>query len=283
MPLIDYWCNPFTPEQRRKGFFGDPEMLHLTKWWHMEERVEGMEPGDFVKMMDEQGVDIVMTMSFKMYSFRRKTLMWDITDEEIHEAVKGHPDRLKGACGINPFERMEGVRRLERAVKELGFVAAHLHAYGFGLDLNHRDYFPFYAKCAELGVPIIMQVGHSAEFLPSSVARPIFVDDIAIYFPDLKIFMSHTGWPWTEEAIAVCWKHPNVYLGTAGHNPKYLDKSFVRFVNARGRGKVLFGSTHPVVLYDDGIKNIEALGLKEKAKEEYMHLAARRVFGFGGE
>jgi len=67
---------------------------------------------------------------------------------------------------------MHGVRELERGVKELGFVGAHLHIYGFGIPVNDRLLYPFYAKCAELGVPVMMQIGHSAECMPSEMGGP---------------------------------------------------------------------------------------------------------------
>ena len=275
---IDYWCNPFTPEMRHQGFIEDPEMHDLVRWWRMEDRIKGLSPKDFVAMMDRTGMDVVIVPAFRMKSFKRKKLMWDFSVEEMAEAVGAYPNRLKGLYGINPEMRMEGVKELEKAVTKYGFIGAHLHTYGFELYLNDREDYPFYAKCAELGVPVVMQVGHSAEFLPSKYAQPVLVDDIALYFPELKIVASHTGWPWVEETIAAAWKHPNVYIGTAGHHPKYLDPSLVRFMNTRGIGKVMFGSTHPVVLYENALPAIAGLNLKDKARDEYLFGAARKVF-----
>ena len=47
---------------------------------------------------------------------------------------------------------------------------------GWGLPLNDRKFYPLYAKCAELGVPVSMQVGHSAEHMPNECGRPIHLD-----------------------------------------------------------------------------------------------------------
>ena len=88
----------------------------------------------------------------------------------------------------------------------------------------------------------MMQVGHSAEHLPSAMGRPIHLDDVALDFPELTLIGSHTGWPWVEEMIALAWKHENVYVGIDAHMPKYLDKSLIRFMNTRGREKVLYGT-----------------------------------------
>ena len=98
-------------------------------------------------------------------------------------------------------------------------------------------YYPFYAKCAELGVPIQIQVGHSAQWFLRTVAQPITLDRVAIDFPELKIIGIHIGHPWTEEMISMAWKHPNVFIGTDAHLPKYWDKTLINFINSRGQDK----------------------------------------------
>ncbi|MFH4324601.1 amidohydrolase family protein, partial [Acinetobacter baumannii] len=126
--------------------------------------------------------------------------------ELIAEVVAQHPQRFKGVIGINPSRIMMWLGKLERAVRELGFVGAHLYPHWFKRRPDHRIYYPFYAKCAELGVPIQIQVGHSAQrFLPT-VAHPMTLDRIAIDFPELKIIGIHIGYPWTEAMISVAWK-----------------------------------------------------------------------------
>ena len=88
---------------------------------------------------------------------------------------------------------MSAVRELETAVKEWGFAGASAFMW-LGHSLNHRDLFPFYAKCLELDIPIVLQSGHSAEqHVPSEMGIPIHLDDVALYFPDLRIVASHTG------------------------------------------------------------------------------------------
>jgi len=174
---------------------------------------------------------------------------------------------------------MEGVKALERAVREHGFIGAHLHHYGFGLRPDDKAFFPFYAKCVELDVPVMIQMGHSAELMPSDVGRPIYLDDVALYFPTLKIVAGHTGWPWCEEMIAMAWKHQNVYISTSAHLPKYWDKSLVHFLNSRGMGKVMFGTDFPVLTQAQSLAEVEKLDLKPEARKALLHDTAAKVFG----
>ena len=210
------------------------------KWWGIDKK--SYTPEQFVEMMDEAGVEKVIIPSDQMQGYRDQKPIWDVKGEEVAAVIEQYPDRFIGVAGINPLNRMEGVREFERQIKELGFKGAYIHTYGYGIPLNHRLYYPIYAKARELNVAVMMQVGHSAEHLPSEMARPIYLDDIALDFPELTLIGAHTGWPWCEEMIAMAWKHENVYLGIDAHMPKYLEKSIINFMNTRGKKKVLYGT-----------------------------------------
>ena len=277
MKAIDTWCNPFTPELIRR-LAEDEEVKHVIKWWGMEERWAGKSVDDFCKMMDECGVEMVMVPSAQIRSYQRKVMMADYSAEEIFDLVSSRPDRLKALYGINPYKKLEGVKELEKSIREYGFIGAHLHCYGFERAINHRDFWPYYAKCVELDVPVVMQIGHSAEAMPSALARPILIDDIAIYFPELRIVAAHTGWPWVEELIAMAWKHPNVFIGTSMHHPRYWQPSMVAFLNSRGKGKVLFGTDYPGLSHCEALAQVEELKIKEEAKDYLLNKAARNVF-----
>jgi predicted TIM-barrel fold metal-dependent hydrolase len=175
---------------------------------------------------------------------------------------------------------MEGVREMEDAIRHKGFVGMHLHPHGFGLPPNHAWYMPYYAKCAELGAVVSISTGHTLDFMPGEVARPIHLDEIALYFPELTIVCGHTGWPWVEEAIALCSKHPNVYLGTSAYAPKYWKPEMIQFLDSRrGRGKTLWGTDYPLVRHQECMKQLDELGLKPESKRALLNETARKVYG----
>lgn len=276
---IDFHCNLFTPEAIATWWYGQPEMLRLIKWWKMEERVKGVPVDDFVAMMDAAGLEKACIPAIRMMSYQKKTMVWDITEEEVMSVVSRYPDRFVGLAGFNPLQKMDSVRRVERAVKEFGFKGVYIHTYGFGIPLNDRLYYPLYAKCVELGIPVSMQVGHSAEHMPNELGRPIHLDTVALDFPELALIGAHTGWPWTEEMISLAWKHENVYLGIDAHNPKYLEPSLVHFMKTRGQNKVIYGTNYPAVQHADSIACIRNdLGLTEKIADKILRGNAARVY-----
>jgi predicted TIM-barrel fold metal-dependent hydrolase len=281
MGAIDVWCNPFTPEGIKHLFLDNEEVYFMMGvQWGRKANMKGFTADEFVARMDRLGVEKVCVPALKQAFYRKNKMGADFDYADIGKLVKQYPDRIVGLAGINPFERMEGVRKLEHAVKEYGFKGAHVHPFGFGLPINAAEWFPFYAKCAELDIPVVFQVGHSAEFMPSACGKPILLDDIALYFPELKLIGGHCGWPWVEELIAMAWKHPNVYIAVSGHAPKYWDKKLVHFLNSRGKGKVMWGTDYPLILHEESLSQIELLNLKPEHKQSLLHDAAAAVFRF---
>jgi uncharacterized protein len=189
----------------------------------------------------------------------------------------------KACAGIDPYTGMKGVKAFESAVKNDGFIGAHLYPHWFELAPDHAKYYPFYAKCTELDVPIQMQVGQSMVYSPDfpcrSVGRPITLDPVACDFPELKLIGIHVGIPWTEEMIAMAWKHKNVFIGCDAHRPKYWPESFRRYINSQGQDKVIFGTDFPVLPFKRTVEDIDALGFKPEARRKLMRDNAARIYG----
>jgi predicted TIM-barrel fold metal-dependent hydrolase len=194
--------------------------------------------------------------------------------EIVARACEKYPGRLYGLIGIDPFQGMDGVRALEDAVKNMGFIGAHLYPHWYDLEPNVAKYYPFYAKCVELGVPIQMQVGQSLiyakEHRTRSVGRPILLDEIACDFPELKLIGSHVGIPWTNEMIAMAWKHENVYICTDAHSPKYWPSDLVKYINSYGQDKVIFATDFPVLRFQRTVDEVNGLGLKPEVRRKFM-------------
>ena len=254
----------------------------LDQFWDLVKILEMTKRGITVEeelaQMDEAGIDkglLVATTGAAVGA----SIHFEKPFEKIAEVCAAHPDRFKGVIGVNPSRIMTWIKKLDVAVKEYGFVGAHLYPHWFGEPPDSRIYYPFYAKCAELNVPIQIQVGHSAQWFLRTVAQPITLDRVAIDFPELKIIGIHIGHPWTEEMISMAWKHPNVFIGTDAHLPKYWDKTLINFINSRGQDKVLFGTDYPVLPFKKAMDELDKLELRETPKRKLLVENAVRVYG----
>ena len=243
--------------------------------------VEGLPPEQLLAKLDRAGVEHAFLIAVRAGSADHR-ISRRVPYAKVAEVVRRYPDRFSGLAGIDPTEGMRGVRELEHAIRELGFVGAHLYPHWFELAPDHAKYYPFYAKCVELDVPIQMQVGHclrySAERPLKSVGRPITLDTVACDFPELKLIGIHIGWPWTEEMISVAYKHPNVYIGSDAYAPKHWPAEFVRFIDSWGQDKVLFGTDFPVIDPERAMREIDALPLRPEAKRKFLRDNALRLY-----
>lgn len=278
---IDTVVNLFTeevealrPANRKEFYQGKMKVTDAT--------MGGVSLDEMLRRMDSAGIEKSFLIAAKCGPVG-PAACYRLPPELVARAVTTHPDRFLGMIGVDPTEGMAGVRELEYAISELGFIGAHSYPHWFEIAPNHARYYPFYAKCVELGVPMQLQVGQSMIYDPTyprrSVGRPITLDDVACDFPELKLIGIHVGIPWTEEMIAMAWKHKNVYIASDAHSPKYWPDSFKHYIRSYGQDKVMFGTDFPVLDFERTRNEIEELGLPEAAKRKFLRDNAINVYG----
>lgn len=276
---IDAVVNIWTPE----ALAGRPDRRSFyTEKMRVDTRTfEGITLEEMLARMDAAGIEKAFLIAAKVGPLGHRAC-YHVPYRLVAEAVQRYPHRFYGLAGLDPTEGMKGVRELERAVRDDGFIGAHFYPHWFELAPDHARWYPFYAKCVELDIPVQLQVGQSMIYDPSfprrSVGRPITLDSVACDFPELKIVGIHVGIPWTDEMIAMAWKHPNVYIGSDAHSPKYWPTSFVNYINTYGQDKVVFGTDFPVLDFERTRREIEALGLRPEAKRKFLRDNALRLY-----
>ena len=278
--IIDIVVNLFTPQEVELGQTGLDEDFKKQVRMPAEMR-DGVTIPDYIKKMDQAGIERSLLIAVRAGDIRVPE-SFEIPYKRVYDVCSQNPDRFSGLAGVDPFRGMEGLNDLETAVKEYGFVGAHLYPHWCELPPNHRKYYPYYAKCCELGIPIMMQVGHNLIYsknrrLPS-VGKPIYLDQVAIDFPELKLIGIHIGIPWTEEMISMCWKHENVYTAGDAYAPKYWPEAFIHYANSYGKHKVMFGTDWPVIDPIRAVDEFNNLNFKDSSKEMVLRENAMRVF-----
>ena len=280
LKAIDIVCNPFTSvevDKKQNGF--DATFMEQIRM--PADMRGGVSMDHYAQIMDEAGVDHSLLIAVRAGGRDMKYAI-EVPYAQVAGYCDAMPERFSGLAGVDPFMGMEQLRDLEYAVNELGFVGAHSYPHWFKLPPDAAQWYPIYAKCCELNIPIMMQVGQNLIYqkhvrLPS-VARPILLDQVAIDFPDLKIIGIHVGTPWADEMIAMAWKHENVFIGIDAYAPKHLPASLVHYMNSYGSHKVLFGTDWPVIDPRRGVKEVQGHNLRPEAYEQVMRGNALRVF-----
>jgi len=218
-----------------------------------------MEAETYLETMDEAGVEKLVVLG-KDYGFDGDQRNDNLADEDTAAFVESHPDRFIGFTAVHP-DRDVGVnvQRIERAVKEFGFCGVKLNPAS-GFYPNDRRLYPVYEKISELNIPVVIHMGIKP---PSEGSRlkychPIYIDDIAVDFPDMHIVIAHAAYPWVEDLVMAALYAPNVSVDISTLNqiedvlgyPVVLP-TLKTLYRALGSGRILFGS--------DGIFNLEAL------------------------
>lgn len=281
---IDIVCNLFDPTAVRLGQTGLDDtfkaQVRLDKrFWG------GMPVSQYLRKMDRAGIERSLLIAVRAGDLNVRG-SFELPVDRVAKVCARWPDRFSGLAGVDPYRGMKGLAELTHAVRDLGFVGAHLYPHWFGLAPDHAKYYPYYAKCAELGVPIMMQVGHNLVYsrerrLPS-VARPITLDQVAIDFPELTLIGIHIGVPWTDEMISMCWKHENVFTAGDAYAPKHWPASYVHYLNTYGRSKVLFGTDWPVIDPERAMRDVKELALRPESEKALLRDNALRVFKLPG-
>jgi len=280
MQAIDIVVNVFTEQELRLGQSGLDDTFK-SQIRMAEDSRTGVSIEKYLEKMDRADIGRSLLIAVRAGDLRVDG-SFEIPYERVHEICGQHPDRFSGLAGIDPFRGMQGLRDLEHAVKDLGFVGAHLYPHWFELPPDHAKYYPYYAKCCELDIPIMMQVGHSLVYSQNrrmrSVGRPIALDPVACDFPELKLIGIHIGVPWTDEMISMAWKHQNVFIGVDAYAPRHWPPQILHYLNTYGREKVLFGTDWPVIDPERAMVEIEELDIRPEAKPLLMRQNALRVF-----
>jgi len=215
---------------------------------------------DTLKDMDAAGVDKAVIVAVDAET----THKYRVSNDLVAETVAKHPDRLIGFASVDPNKGGPGVKELERAIKDLKLKGLKLLPHLVELDINDPKVYPLYEAAQDLGVPVLFHTGtqfHAGTKI--RYCRPLFVDDVAVDFPRLKLIIAHFGYPWWEEALAVVRRNPFVYFNIAGWAPRYIPEGVIRLADTALTGKVLFGSDYPLLSRVRIMKEIRELGIKD--------------------
>jgi uncharacterized protein len=277
--VVDYLCNSFLPE-RASGWDTSITSQGIPIKARRGDDDSFVEPAAMVARMDELGIaTLVVPMGephagLGPFSFADLTATWD----EAEQLAQSYPGRFASLWSIDPTSGMAGVRRASSVLESPWVVGIYNHVHSFDRRFDHPDYYPYYALCAERGVPVVMQAGTSGGLMPSECGHPIGVDRPALYFSDVCFVLSHTGWPWVSEAISMALKFPNVYLGTASYPPLHWAPELVSFLKRGGRRKVLFGTNFPTVGHRHALAQLDGLDLPDDVSSNLLEGTARSVF-----
>ena len=265
--IIDAWAQHPTLRHIQ-----DPIFDSLRRWSKAAVPEKDIPVAVTIAAMDRANVDISLISAW----VAPRNIM--ISNDEVASFVAEYPDRLVGVGSVDIYRPMEAVGEIRRCIETLGFKAIRVLPWLWGLPPTDRLFYPVYTACCDLGVPFCTQIGHTGPLMPSEVGRPIYLDQVALDFPELTIVAGHIGYPWTDEAIAVSAKHENVHIDTSAYTTNRYPEALVDYLKTYGCTKILFGTNYPMIEPAKALEELDGLELDNKIKRLFLSENARRVF-----
>ena len=195
-------------------------------------------------------------------------------------ALKEHPDRFVPSGNVDPNQGMEGIRDMVRQYEEYGVRAFGAFPAGCNpqVPINHAKFYPYYAKCVELDVPIFVCAGVPGPRLPMACQHVELIDQVMYDFPDLVFVTRHGCEPWEKLAMKLMLKWPHLYYSTSAFAPKYYPEEIVNYANTRGADKIIYAGYFPMGLSLERIMtDMPNVAFKDKVWPKFLRENAMKV------
>jgi len=261
--------------------------VHLSMHSESKAKIELLE-----ESMKKSGIDFSIVLAAY---FPRKT--GSITNHDILSIVEDYDNLLV-------FGSLDVENGLNEGTAELEELLAKDKIFGIKLYPGYQYFYPnekkldaIYELASKFQVPVMFHSG-LAYRSPGGIqySRPIYMDDVAGNFPDVKFIISHLGDPSVNEAIAVAHKNPNVYLDFSGLvsnttksrkralkwqklNEEYIVKIVAdAMIDLMGTEKFIFGSDWPISSQEKSLLLAEKLRKKlDLEKEEMKQIMSKNM------
>ena len=224
------------------------------------ERMKNATIDRLLEEMDEAGIDKTVLLALDVgIAFPSDLSVRDYNDY-VADIVRRHPDRIIGFAGVDPRRGKEAVVELQRCF-DMGLRGLKLWTLT-GFYPDDESYYALYEKAAELGIPMLVHTGSGPPGTYMKYNRPVYVDKVAVDFPEIKIIMAHIGMPWVDEAVAIVIKNSNVLVDISAWEPVMKSAPFV-LCQALTQIKLGTGSLRQVLFGTDWPLFTPVFSLKE--------------------
>jgi len=242
----------------------------------------GHSPKSFLKYLDSVGLDRAVLINYVAPEVIGLT---SDVNQFIANYVKEDRRRLVSCGGLHPRHThsieadLELILRLK--IRMIKIHPPHQLLYPNDYQSGVKALELIYKTAEDHGIPVMFHTGTSIFVgARNRYGDPIYIDDVAVDFPKLKIILAHGGRPlWMKTAFFLLRRHPNVFLDISGIPPKALLEYFPRLEQIAA--KTLFGTDWPspgVSSIERNLADFRALGLSEEAKSNILSKTALRLW-----
>lgn len=204
-----------------------------------------------------------------------------ISNEDLVDLLEKYSGRFIGFAGVDGHDGKEALNEIKKYVID-GPLTGVVIEPGYGDDpmaVGDDRIEPIYAYCEKYDIPMI--VGFGGMLHPSlDLMDPKDVDRIALRHPNLRMLLSHGGWPFVQEVIWIALMRKNVYIMPDLY--MYQTPFTVEYVAAANtviKDKIIYGSAYPIVSQKESVNNYLNCGIHGEFLENVMFNNALKFLG----
>jgi uncharacterized protein len=150
------------------------------------------------------------------------------------------------------------------------------------VPINDKKFYPIYAKCCELDIPIFVCSGVPGPRIKMACQHVELIDEVMYDFPELTFVTRHGCEPWADLAVKLMLKWPGLHYSTSAFAPKHYPPAIIKYANTRGADKIIYAGYFPMGLSLDRIfHDMPNVGFKDEVWPKFLHDNAARVLKLG--
>lgn len=236
---------PWTTEL--KPYFKD-----YIKWYNMKERLTPIPVEEQIKKAVKSGIEKMVVCGGN-----------EEDNKHILSIAESHGEIIPVA-GVSIDNSINKALNEIKRCSNKNIAAINISPFISKINANDKKLYPIYGLCELLGKPIIVHGSiHYWRGAYMYHGHPMYLDEVAVDFPQLKLIVSHGGNGFGSPVLAVAQRHPNVYLEFSALRPKYVAPEFIQAANTYLKNKCIFGTDYPLVEYSEQVE-LWKYALREK-------------------
>jgi len=206
-----------------------------------------------------------------------------ITNEHIAGICNSDPDLFIGFASFDL--KGDYVSELKYAINNLGLKGIKIHPQLQLIRPDDEKISKVFEIADENKLPVVIHTGitgigagvKGGGGLPLELGKPIYIDNLAIKYPNVNFIIAHFGWPWYEEALAVAYHKGNVFIDISGWSPKYIPQIVIKYMDSLLQDKFLFGSDYPMLKPSRILNELKTLNLKDETLNKILYENAKKI------
>ena len=208
-----------------------------------------------------------------------------MSNDDLVQLLQEYPGRFIGFAGVDGHDGQDALQEIEKYVVQ-GPLKGVVVEPGFGEDPSAVDdarMMPIYELCEKKNIPVILGFGG---MLHPSLEKmdPKSVDRLALQFPNLRMLLSHGGWPFVQEIVWIALMRKNVYVMPDLYMyATPFTSEYAAAVNTVIKDKIIYGSAYPIVSQKESVEQYLNCGVRGEFLENMMFRNALQFLGIDEE